>query len=321
MSVSPLVSIIIPTFNRAHMIGETLESVIAQTYTNWECLVIDDGSSDETDIVMADYTKNDTRFFYFQRPSETIKGASACRNYGLSKSTGDYIIFLDSDDLLLKYCLSSRVAKQKRDIGLDFYVFPMYIKRGNSKEQILKIPDSKSYLIDFLSCNVRWQTMCTMWKTTFIKELEGFNAAYPRLNDPEIHIRAMLMSGNRFKVYVNALPDSVYREARINDKHKFAVNYAKSLLFFIPDITKSLKRFNLLNYRFYLKGYLRHYFLNFYNFNSKKNNSIVAGIFYKNRIISIFSYCKLLSYYYLFLIFNKILKRVKQTLEGSLNQL
>ncbi|WP_051238700.1 glycosyltransferase family 2 protein [Gaetbulibacter saemankumensis] len=321
MSKNPLVSIIIPTFNRAYIIGEALDSVLAQTYINWECLVIDDGSSDETDILMADYTKNDSRFFYYQRPSEIIKGASACRNYGLSKATGDYIVFLDSDDLLLEYCLKSRVEMLKNNISKGFYVFPMYIENESGSRNVFEIPKSDSYLIDFLSCKVYWGIMCTFWNANFLKKLEGFNPIYPRLNDPEIHIRAMLNGQNSFVVYREVTPDSVYREARIKDKHKFAVNYAKSLSFFIPDITKSLKRFNLLSYRFYLKGYLKHYFLNFHKFNSKKNNSKVAGIFYKYRIISIFSYCKLLSHYYLFLIFNKILKRVKQTLEGCLNQL
>lgn len=51
----PLVSIIIPTFNRAHLIGETLDSIIAQTYTHWECIVVDDGSTDNTEEIMTSY--------------------------------------------------------------------------------------------------------------------------------------------------------------------------------------------------------------------------------------------------------------------------
>lgn len=51
----PLVSIIIPTFNRAHLIGETLDSIIAQTYTHWECIVVDDGSTDNTEEIMNSY--------------------------------------------------------------------------------------------------------------------------------------------------------------------------------------------------------------------------------------------------------------------------
>lgn len=97
----PLVSIIIPTYNRAHLIGETLDSVLAQTYTNWECIVVDDGSSDHTTKVVATYCKNDIRFQYHQRPLDRPKGANACRNYGFELSTGEYINWFDDDDIML----------------------------------------------------------------------------------------------------------------------------------------------------------------------------------------------------------------------------
>ena len=97
---SPLVSIIIPTYNRAHLIGETLDSVLAQTYTNWECIVVDDGSTDETDKLLAAYCEKDVRFQYFHRPNNRPKGANACRNYGFELSKGGYINWLDSDDML-----------------------------------------------------------------------------------------------------------------------------------------------------------------------------------------------------------------------------
>jgi len=96
----PLVSIIIPTYNRAHLIGETLDSILAQTYQNWECLVIDDGSEDDTDEVLNKYCKKEGRFYYFKRPSSKPKGANACRNMGLEQAKGAYVIFFDSDDLM-----------------------------------------------------------------------------------------------------------------------------------------------------------------------------------------------------------------------------
>ena len=80
---SILVSIIIPTYNRAHLIGETLDSVLAQTYQNWECIIVDDGSSDSTDSLIATYKTIDVRFQYLHRTPEKIKGANACRNIGL----------------------------------------------------------------------------------------------------------------------------------------------------------------------------------------------------------------------------------------------
>ena len=97
---TPLVSIIIPTYNRAHLIGETLDSILAQTYANWECIVVDDGSTDKTSELMAAYCKKDMRFQYHHRPKDRPKGANACRNYGFELSKGEYIQYLDSDDLI-----------------------------------------------------------------------------------------------------------------------------------------------------------------------------------------------------------------------------
>src|SRR5690554_4749576 len=136
---NPLVSIIIPTFNRAHLIGETLDSVLAQTYKNWECIVVDDGSTDGTDQLMGDYLAKDGRFKYHKRPDSKPKGANACRNIGLDKALGEYIVFFDSDDLMttdhvevktraiLKYNVDYVISKTKNSNGKPYpkhyYVF------------------------------------------------------------------------------------------------------------------------------------------------------------------------------------------------------
>ena len=96
----PLVSIIIPTYNRAHLIGETLDSVLAQTYTNWECIVVDDGSTDASQQLFVNYSNLDRRFRFFKRPNTKPKGVNSCRNIGLEIAKGDYVVFFDSDDLM-----------------------------------------------------------------------------------------------------------------------------------------------------------------------------------------------------------------------------
>jgi glycosyltransferase involved in cell wall biosynthesis len=96
----PLISIIIPVYNRLELIGETLETVLVQTYTNWECIIVDDGSTDDSQLIINQYCKRDVRFKFYQRPETKAKGASSCRNFGFEKSKGDLIQFLDSDDLL-----------------------------------------------------------------------------------------------------------------------------------------------------------------------------------------------------------------------------
>lgn len=102
--MNPFFSIIIPTYNRAHLISKAIESVIAQSFVDWELIIVDDGSIDDTKELIASYQKNDTRIRYiYQKNAER----SAARNNGINHSRGDYICFLDSDDYYLKDRLSS----------------------------------------------------------------------------------------------------------------------------------------------------------------------------------------------------------------------
>lgn len=98
--VSPpsiLVTVIVPAFNFGHLIHETLDNLLEQTLTDWECLIIDDGSTDNTKNVVESYLKKDSRFKYIYQDN---KGLSGARNIGIINSNGKYIQFLDADDLL-----------------------------------------------------------------------------------------------------------------------------------------------------------------------------------------------------------------------------
>lgn len=99
MSIFSLVSVIIPCYNYGAYISETIESIRAQTYTNWEIIVVDDGSSDNTAEVVRQYTDNDTRIKYYYQQN---KGLSSARNKGLSLATGSYIQLIDADDYIDK---------------------------------------------------------------------------------------------------------------------------------------------------------------------------------------------------------------------------
>lgn len=97
------VSIITPTYNRAHLIGETIQSVLAQTYTNFEHIIIDDGSTDDTENVVKSF--NDERLKYFKYGK--IGNISALLNLGIKHSSGDFIAVLDSDDLWVTHKLET----------------------------------------------------------------------------------------------------------------------------------------------------------------------------------------------------------------------
>ena len=92
-----LVSIIMPTYNCGNFIGETIDSVIAQIYENWELIIVDDCSTDNTEEIVNVYRKKDSRIKY--KKLATNSGAAVARNRGIELADGKYIAFLDSDDL------------------------------------------------------------------------------------------------------------------------------------------------------------------------------------------------------------------------------
>lgn len=94
-----LVSIIIPCYNQAHYLDETLQSVLNQTYSKWECIIINDGSPDNSEEIALKWCQIDSRFNYYKKENG---GLSSARNLGLDYAKGDFIQFLDSDDCLDK---------------------------------------------------------------------------------------------------------------------------------------------------------------------------------------------------------------------------
>lgn len=101
-----LVSVIVPCYNQGEFISETLESVYRQTYDNWECVVIDDGSTDDSKIIALSYCEKDRRFRYIFQENA---GVSNARNNGIQQSSGKYILPLDADDVIAESYLEEAV--------------------------------------------------------------------------------------------------------------------------------------------------------------------------------------------------------------------
>lgn len=126
MQQTPLVSIIIPAYNYANFISETLQSIQQQTYINWEAIVVDDGSTDETQRVVNTFVASDKRIKYIY---QTNKGLPAARNTGIKASEGIYIQFLDADDLLSEMKLEVQVKYMQENPNSDIsYTNAHYFK-------------------------------------------------------------------------------------------------------------------------------------------------------------------------------------------------
>ena len=151
---NPLVSIIIPTYNRAHFISETLDSIIAQTYNNWECIIVDDGSTDNSEFVISKYIEKDFRIRLHHRPVDRVKGANSCRNIGFEKSVGNYIQYLDSDDYISPNKIEEQVNQLEKcdlnTIAICKWQFFGDLSDVNDQNEELKVYRNFNSILDFI---------------------------------------------------------------------------------------------------------------------------------------------------------------------------
>jgi len=106
MKFTPLISVVIPAYNAGQFLDETLESVLSQTYENWECIIVNDGSTDNTESVVKKWCEKDSRF---RLTNKENGGLSSARNWGIKESKAEYIAFLDADDILTSDSLEVRI--------------------------------------------------------------------------------------------------------------------------------------------------------------------------------------------------------------------
>lgn len=127
------ISCITPTFNRAYLLKRAIESTLAQTYSKWEMIIVDDGSTDNTKQIVMAYVKKDNRIRYFVNPA---KGANSARNFGIKKAVGKYIAFLDDDaeNLPHRFELQSNAAKKSNS---KFIISGYKMIKKNGKEKII----------------------------------------------------------------------------------------------------------------------------------------------------------------------------------------
>tara|TARA_R110002049_G_scaffold10507_2_gene51622 strand:+ start:16657 stop:17652 length:996 start_codon:yes stop_codon:yes gene_type:complete len=266
-----LVSIIIPVYNRAHLIGETLDSVLAQSYTNWECIIVDDGSTDNSIGVINSYLDLDARFKFYDRPKEKPKGANACRNYGLENANGKYINWFDSDDIMHADFLNLKVETLEQNPELDFCAcisskFKESIKNAEKADRPL-IMTSDNYIEDYLINGLYFYTPSPLWKSTFLENKKHFDESLQRSQERDFHFR-MLTFQPQFKYldtvlfYVRVEGESISTKARTSLKaQKSVFKYFDNVFNFLEQ-TKELKnREKLMAYIFYRQA------TNYYNIN------------------------------------------------------
>jgi len=142
--MSELVSIITPTYNAEKFIAETLKSVQNQTYQNWEMILVDDASTDETVKIISDFVEKDSRIKLFKL--EKNSGNGFARNIALEKAVGKYIAYLDADDLWFPNKLEKQIQFLKENnLHFTFSFYDCIDEEGNSLNRRVEAPVNLTY--------------------------------------------------------------------------------------------------------------------------------------------------------------------------------
>ena len=212
MEEDPVVSVIVPAHNYGHLLHETLQSVREQTFASWECIVIDDGSADDTATVLDDLAKQDRRI----RPySQKRQGLSATRNRGLALSRGRYVQFLDADDLLHRTKLQRHVEWLDRFDQVDIVYGPTkYFDDADGARklrdslfpggpELLEPPNrSQREIVERLVAKNIMTVAAPLVRSSVFDRVGRFDTTLPRLEDWDLWLRCALM-GVRFE-YVSS---------------------------------------------------------------------------------------------------------------------
>jgi len=212
----PVVSIITPSYNRADLVEETARSIYAQRYPHWEWVIVDDGSTDGSWEILEGFAATDDRVRIFRRHRQP-KGACACRNIAVERATGEYLIFLDTDDVLAEHCLEQRVAAMQQAPEMDFIIFPMLMfKREKHDTNLLWNIDKSGDDIERLLFG---DGVCpgtgTMWKKESFVRIGMWKEDLSMWQDVELHLRSML-EGLSFAKRFDLSPDIYLRVSDVS---------------------------------------------------------------------------------------------------------
>ncbi|MDD3003990.1 glycosyltransferase family 2 protein [Flavobacterium sp.] len=211
-----LISIIIPYYNSEMFLERTIQSIQNQTYSNWELLLVDDGSSDKGPEIINKLVEKDKRIFSLKRPEIGYKrGGRGAKNYGYLKSKGEFVVFFDADDYMLPNYLQERVTIMLDDSNVDVVftdfgwkvssnLIPtkMYTYDPQFNTNFKNLNTTTAFWKSYSDLNIFWVPSNMMWRSCSIKKMR-WNEETTIGEDFEFHSQAIIL-GLRFK-YLNKL--------------------------------------------------------------------------------------------------------------------
>lgn len=211
----PFVSVIIPFYNQIQFLQESIESILNQSFTNWELLLIDDGSTDKSPIIAENFVRQfPDKIFLFNQPESKNRGASNARNIGVKNARGNFITFLDSDDVLTPEAIEKELAAFDRSEEADVVCGTMKFwyswtpdKKKTDLEFIVnlglepeKLYQPPALLIhNLLAIGRKPGINCIMMKRDFINQIGAFEGEFRHVSEDQVFWAKVSLNG---KIYV-----------------------------------------------------------------------------------------------------------------------
>ncbi len=212
MDITPAVSVILPTYNRATVLGEAIDSVRAQTFNEWELIVVDDGSTDGTATVVERSARRDGRIDYVRAKQG---GVSAARNLGIQKARGEFVAFLDDDDLWLPEKLTRQVQALGAHPHWAFVYTQAELRFVDGESRRLRLPLATTF--ETLLARNTIVTPSLLARREALREVGGFNERMAVMEDVDLFLR--VASRHPFGVLSEALTICRPSRARYRARH------------------------------------------------------------------------------------------------------
>lgn len=279
--MNKLVSLIIPVYNSEKLIINTLKSIKEQSYLNWECILVDDGSADKSFEIIEEFVKNDTRFKLFSRPQNAPKGANSCRNYGFKKSSGVYINWFDSDDTMHRDFVVKKLEAFINDKDADL-VLSKTVRVQENKENVFENRTNltTNLLEDYITRKVSWYMPDGMFRKDFLTDVDFFDEGLKGGQDRDFYIKMLMMNpkvvildfyATFYLIHTNSISEKLYRKSNLNENYIYNFSHFESLL----NQVNNLNNLNLLS-----KKLKDHYFIEI-----KKK---LPSVFYTRKKVTVF---------------------------------
>jgi len=246
------ISVVIPLYNKENTISNSIESILSQNYSNWELIIVDDGSTDSSRIIVERYLK-DKRIKYYYKKNE---GPSAARNYGVEKSTRDWIIFLDADDKLLPNAMNIYNELINNNSEINIFVCNFYNEsKGNLKLYSYKYRNGilKNNFFAWIFGKSMPRAGACIINKKICKEFP-YNKKLRRFEDAEVIFKIK----EKYNIYTDQRPVMIYNQTFLQaskGRKNFNEDYVSCININNDNFWERMAKYDLLfsNYKLYKK--------------------------------------------------------------------